>query len=329
MKSILYSLLILACSLPASAITVTTPFNGDQVSSPFTLIANSPTCGPQATSAMGYSIDYGATAVVSTSFSAMVIAGNGAHVLHVKCWGISGASDDTDIGLTVVEVPHQSGISSSTALQKLNSWAWNDDPGTAGTATGSSRLVNSPSLSGSARKFWMSFTNGGGEIFHTTFGADPAATHFLYDAQIQIVNPSAIANIEMDMNQVLSNGDTVIYGVQCDGYTGTWDYTINSGTPVSPVDTWVHSSSPCPLPSTWTPNVWHHVQISYSRDNSGNVTYQSVVLDGVEYDLENATGNSAFTLGWGSTLLTNFQIDGRGNSGSATAYVDNLVVYRW
>jgi hypothetical protein len=59
------------------------------------------------------------------------------------------------------------------------------------------------------------------------------------------------------------------------------------------------------------------------------VTYQSVVLDGVQSDLVGATGNSAFKLGWGSVLLTNFQIDGLGSSGSTTAYVDNLTVYRW
>jgi hypothetical protein len=54
-----------------------------------------------------------------------------------------------------------------------------------------------------------------------------------------------------------------------------------------------------------------------------------VVFDGVLSDLVGATGNSVFKLGWGSVLLTNFQIDGLGTSGSTTAYVDNLTVYRW
>jgi hypothetical protein len=34
-------------------------------------------------------------------------------------------------------------------------------------------------------------------------------------------------------------------------------------------------------------------------------------------------------LGWASTLLTNFQIDGLGSGGSTIAYLDNLTVYRW
>jgi hypothetical protein len=38
---------------------------------------------------------------------------------------------------------------------------------------------------------------------------------------------------------------------------------------------------------------------------------------------------SAFALGWGSTLLTNFQVDGMGASGSPTVYIDELAIYRW
>jgi hypothetical protein len=70
------------------------------------------------------------------------------------------------------------------------------------------------------------------------------------------------------------------------------------------------------------------VQVYYSRDNSGNITYHSVWLDGNQQNI-NATVNSAFALGWQPSLLTNLQIDGLGNGGSATVYLDNLTVYRW
>jgi K+-transporting ATPase ATPase A chain len=100
-------------------------------------------------------------------------------------------------------------------------------------------------------------------------------------------------------------------------------------TPEQPIDKWIHSNVSCPDPKTWEPNAWHHVQISYSRDDLGNVTYGSVVLDGNQSDFVGATGNSAFALGWGSTLLTNFQLDGLGPDGSITAYLDKLTVSRW
>jgi hypothetical protein len=41
------------------------------------------------------------------------------------------------------------------------------------------------------------------------------------------------------------------------------------------------------------------------------------------------TGSSAFHLGWGQTLLTNFQLDGHGSSGSINAYLDKVTVSRW
>jgi hypothetical protein len=101
---------------------------------------------------------------------------------------------------------------------------------------------------------------------------------------------------------------------------------MNKGTPQAPIDTWVKSNQYC-NPRTWSTNTWHHVQVAYERDNSGNITYQSVWLDDVQQPI-NATVNSAFALGWAPTLLTNFQVDGIG-SGSATLYMDDLTVYRW
>ncbi len=66
-----------------------------------------------------------------------------------------------------------------------------------------------------------------------------------------------------------------------------------------------------------------------SRDDNGNVTYQSVWLDNVEQDL-NATVPSAFALGWGPVLLTNFQVDGGTSAAaSSTVYLDDLTIYRW
>jgi hypothetical protein len=48
-------------------------------------------------------------------------------------------------------------------------------------------------------------------------------------------------------------------------------------------------------------------------------------------DFQNATVNSALSLGWAiGDLLINFQIDGANTgSGSNTIYTDKLIVYRW
>lgn len=326
-----------------SSVTVSSPLSGSQVSSPFALQAAASACSGQAIAAMGYSIDNSTntTIVYSTQVNASVSSPLGSHVLHVKSWGNHGASCVTDVAISVGTIsPTSSSSSSSSAdvpstaiavygIQKQSYyWKSSNDAATSGITSGSMSITSSPSQSGSTRKFVTSYRNSGGERFWTSFGADTKAHNFLYDVYLYLDSTATdIANIEMDMNQVIGNGQTIIYGFQCDGYTNTWDYTTNAGSPENPVDQWVHSSVPC-NPRNWTRNTWHHVQVAYSRDDSGNVTYKYVTFDGTQKNI-NETVPSSFALGWGTTLLTNFQIDGLGGYGTANAYVDKLTVYRW
>jgi hypothetical protein len=287
------------------------------------LLANSPASNKVRPAAQNSAELSSEGALTPASEISHVPSGAGLHFQHVSeimaCNACLQSSNDANV---------PSNATSVTAIQSLTSWLQDADSAGTGTASGSSGIVSNPALSGAARQFETSFTNGGSERFYVTFGADTQATNFLYDGWVYIASPSNdVANIEMDTNQVMANGQTVIYGFQCDGYSNTWDYTENQGTPTSPSDVWVHSTAAC-NPRNWSTNAWHHVQISYSRDSSGNVTYQSVWLDGAQQTI-NETVPSAFALGWGSALLTNFQVDGYGASGTTTVYLDNLTIYRW
>jgi hypothetical protein len=422
MKSFTFAILsLLSATVPLSAITVTTPSNGAQLQSPFNLVASTATCGSKHATTMGYSVDFGPTTFVPTSFNAMVSATPGSHILRVKCWG-SKVHDHKLLSITVTSgtttgpvatspsfspaagtysaaqsvtlssstpgatiyystdpsVPAsswqaysaaipvgsstviyaiaqapgytQSGVTTgsftiSTAtgpggpqlppdaisveqIQLQPKWKMNHDPGTIGNSHGTMTIVSDPSLSGQAAKFTTTFEDWGGEIYAKSWGKDPDATNFLYDNYVWIEAGSIIGNLEMDNNQVMSNGWTVIYAFQCAGDHGTWDYSENAGTPERPNVNWVHSDQYC-NPAKWTPNMWHHVQISYSRDDGGNVTFKSVWLDGVEQPI-NKTVNSAFALGWAKgDLMTNFQVDGRAGSGGSILYADNLTISRW
>ena len=206
-------------------------------------------------------------------------------------------------------------------LQLRDTWHWNHDAGTPGAATGRTTLVDTPSLSGSARQFISEYSDSGGEIYAITYASDVISKNFVYDNWVWIDEGSQIANLEMDSNQVIANGDTIIYAFQCDYYSKVWDYS-------GPGAHWVHSTQYCDV-RTWTTNAWHHVQISYSRDDLGYVTYHSVWLDGVEQVI-NARVPSAFALGWRiGVVQTQFQMDGLGASGSSTDYADNLTISRW
>ena len=283
---------------------------------------------------MGYSLDNSSsTTIVNASVvGTYVYASQGTHTLHVKSWGTSGAACVADVAITVVPSPVSSVPSNalvSSEIQAWTSWKEVNDTGTGpGWSEGTTTLSTSTSLSGHSRMFDTTFTNYGGERYYVTIGRESWPKNFLYDTWVYLASPStSVANLEMDMNEVIWNGDTVIFGVQCDGYSNTWDYTANVGTPANYVDTWQHSKAYC-NPREWTTNMWHHVQAVYSRDSVGNVTYKSVWLDGVE-QIINATVPSAFSLGWGNAVLTNFQVDGLGTSGSSIVYADHMTVYRW
>jgi hypothetical protein len=399
---------------PASDIKVASPVNGAQVTSPFNLTASATNCRSYPAVSMSYSMDGGRAVTQPASFSAAVTANPGTHSLQVRCSGQNG-TDQVLLSIRVVPPPAAAtplfslasgkyakaqtvtlsdatpgatihyttdgsapsanspqytsplSITASTLIQALavapaysnsrvataaytiippsgpsipanatkqanvhlqTDWRIKHDPATPGSASGAMSVVDDPSLSGQADRFVTSFTDSGGELYSLTYGNDPDAHNFVYDAEVWIEAGSSLANLEMDNNQVMPNGDTVIYAFQCSGYAGVWEYTENAGTPKKPIVKWLRSTAPC-NPANWTPNAWHHVQISYSRDDAGNVTYHSVWLDGAEQLIEQ-TVNSAFTLGWAhGALVTNFQVDGLGANGWATLNLDSLTIYRW
>ncbi len=330
-KSVVAACLFAASASSFASVTINSPQNRSQVTSPFTLSASASNCSSQRVTSIGYALDSlsDPTTISGSSLSVQVSASAGAHTVYVIAYGPRRATCVAQAAITVagsLNIP--ANAISVSGLQTLNNWIAVDDVSGSGTAQGTMSLVGSPSYGGQALEFLTQFTNAADERYSVVFGDDPDTMNFVWDGWVYLTRSvKSIANLEMDMNQVMANGQTVIYGFQCDGYSGTWDYSMNAGTPQSPDGKWVHTNSQCNV-QNWNTQKWHHVQIAYSRDDSGNVTYQSVWLDGVESPV-NATVSSAYSLGWGPVLLTNFEVDGRGSTGSSTVYLDDLTVYRW
>jgi hypothetical protein len=327
-------------SAATNGITVASPLNGSTVGSPVLMKATVARCGGAATTAFGYSVDNETALNKGTATSIDVSDSTitpGAHTIHFKAWAGSVLCPVIDSDITVSgssPTPPTGPVIPANAvavthIDQMSNWAEGHDPGTSGDSQGTTSLSTTVTHDGHSREFAMSkYTDGGGEIYHISFGSDENATHFVYDNWVYITDPASLENLEMDMNQVVSNGDTIIYGVQCAHGSKTWEYTINAGTRTKTHAHWLPSNIHCD-PQSWSANTWHHIQLAYHRDASGNVTYDTASLDGVTTAFSNAVGASAFALGWGSVLLTNFQLDGAGTEGSVTAYADNLTVYRW
>jgi hypothetical protein len=283
---------------------------------------------------MTYSLDSGSdiATVSDNTMNLEVSSGIGEHTIHVKAWGDTGAVCVTDVAVKVTGADGAEALPSNAAsvgsIQAIRSWIAGHDAATHGSSYGSTALVSTPSRGGSSRRFETHFTNGGGERYHVDLGDDATATNFVYDAWIYIAgSASGIGRLEMDLNQVMANGETAIFGFQCDAASGRWDYTANRGSAKHYSDLWVPSRASCD-PRSWSVNTWHHVQISYSRNDSGAVTYKTIALDGRSTTL-NATVFSAFELHWPRMMIVNFQVGGYGSSGLSTVFVDDLTIQRW
>src|SRR6185437_16593694 len=160
----------------------------------------------------------------TTQLNSQAAATAGQHTLYVKSWGNAGASCYTQVNVVVTnsnsastEIVPQNAVSVSN-IQNTGSWQMNHDPATGSSASGNMGIVPNPSITGNARQFDTSFGNYGGEIYYVNWGNDPNPSNFFYDGWVYMTSSASnILNLELDMNQVLPNGDTVIYGFQCDG----------------------------------------------------------------------------------------------------------------
>jgi hypothetical protein len=334
----------LMLSKPALAanITVASPVNGTTVSSPIWVRAHNVGCDGLTPTAFGYSIDNSGTLYAGVTHNDVdatkVGIASGTHTIHFKSWTSKGicpvvsttfkvAGSSTSAAVTstagaVTSIP-ASAIGSANLDGK--GWAFEQDAGVPGSARGSTVYPASTPSYDDARKFYMTYSKHGGVRWHVSFAKDASATHFVYDTYVYMVDPAQVANLELDMNQVMSNGKTVIFGTQCSSYTKTWEYTYVSGGAH-----WKSSNIAC-NPKNWAANTWHHVQIASHRNSNGDVTYDWVNVDGTHSVFKNATGYSAESLGWAKgDLLINFQMDGaNAGSGSITAFIHKMTIFRW
>lgn len=342
---------ILSSAVYAQDIVVT----GQLSTYPVLVQAQNDGCDGVAPVSFGYSVDNQSKLTLGSARSINTTDANigvGTHVMHFKSWTKQGICPVLNMAINVTAGASGSGVGVSTgvgasgssstgnpsyafpanaiAAAGLNAsthWEWNHDAGTPGSSVGSTSYpVSSPSLDNQAREFNVSYSDKAGEIYHVTVGTDAAATHFVYDANVYLTDPSQVANVEMDMNHVTAGGRTVILGTQCSSYSGTWEYVYTSGGGPH----WHPSNIKCD-PRAWSANTWHHVQIATHHDANGVATYDWVNFDGTYINFQGATAQASLALGWAhGDIIINFQLDGTSkNSGQMVAYMDKLQVVRW
>jgi hypothetical protein len=238
----------------------------------------------------------------------------------------------TPVFAAVISTGRPAGVPSNAVssgdLAASSNWNEGHDGGTKGSSKGSTRYP--VMIAGSnAREFYMTYTDQGGERWSNTFARNSAeSTHFMIDGYVYLTQPSQVLNLETDINDVDSAGNTYILSTQCAGTVGTWEYGYTVG---KKTDHWWSVSNMRCNPAQWGANKWHHIQIAAYRNNDGTTTHEWVALDGVTQNWVNATKMSSHYLGWSKgEVNTQYQIEGASTgSGSITSYIHDWVIWRW
>jgi len=352
-------------------VKISAPALGAMVTSPFVLQAEAPTCGGQSTRAMAYEVDrisephedhgLGPNHVQDSSvLNALVDASTGAYLLRVKARGYSGAFCETDIPLIIAttsglvppsnasEYDHLENDQTYTGSYakcgganeaNVNLWQSQPDCATVGTKTGSTRIVSAPTYGeqSSSREFTMTYDTSGGGVrwFDKAIPGQFFATHFQYDAYVNIVDSSKVGELELDINHAITSPTKLLYilAAQCNLTKGLWQVSLRE-------KGWVNTNATCTRFQVAS-GVWHHFQVQTHHDPDGGtgIYYDAVAIDGNVTPITSCTiastgvsipcVSSPSNPGWGALIGPNFQIDGTGPGGSATAYVDDLTVFYW
>jgi len=353
------------------SVNVSAPAQGSRLTSPFILQAEAPTCGGEHTVSMAYELDNASDTgsddgigqphdIGSAALKVSVTAPTGSYVLRVKARGDSGAYCEADISLNVDSsaglVP-PTGASSYAHMEddgtyagtyancggangaNINLWQSQPDCATVGIKTGSTSLVSTPIYGWQqySREFAMTYDTSGGGVrwFDKAIPGQFSATHFQYDAYVNIVDNSKVGELELDINHAIISPVHALYilGAQCNLTKGLWQVSIKG-------KGWVNTNASCTRAQVAS-GVWHHFQVQAHHDPDGgaNIYYDAVAIDGNVVPITSCTIASTGTSiacvstsrnpGWGGLIGPNFQIDGTGPGGTATAYMEDFTVFYW
>ena len=204
-------------------------------------------------------------------------------------------------------------------------WQCVHDEGTSGTSTGAGPNPTSPVPCGAV--FGLNSTNWGGERWWAPVDVDVTANHFVYDTWVWIDRPDLLNCLELDINHVDGNGNTIILGIQWCPSKGCWQFTTMPNNQAH----WNNSNIKAAV-SDFAAKTWHHVQLASHHDANGVATYDTVTIDGVTQAFQNASGASWAPLNWSPKGLINInmQLDGLGVGPDVINVVhSNLHIGRW
>ncbi len=300
----------------AADITVGSPVNGTRIASPIMIRAHNVGCEGAKPTSFNYSIDDSKTLYRGETPYDIDVTNHeispGKHTIHFKSATSKGECSEVSTTFNVTSSsngrhPSSPPMPSPPAIWKLpiTGYRWTTTA-RLGTPTATTSYPATTPAGDDARLFSMDYWGKAGERWSNTFAKDTKSTHFVFDVYVLLPDPSQIQNLELDINQVAANGDTILMTTQCSSNSKKWEYGDVDGD----TDHWLVSNIPCDT-EKWSANVWHHIQIGEHHDGSGVLTHDYVIFDGVYTPFVGATHRSAKNEGWRKgDINTQFQIEG-------------------
>ena len=148
---------------------------------------------------------------------------------------------------------------------------------------------------------------------------------------------NSISNLEFDFYAMVDSDQTVIQAIENgpQQYVAGYKYSMTMQCEYSKqlwrvynqaAHGWTATNAPCPY---WTPNVWHHIQMYITTDQTTHSeTYHTVIVDGVPYTLEVTCGVTT-AAGFGNNLGFQFQLDNKSSGGAVHEWIDNVTLTVW
>jgi hypothetical protein len=329
-----YTPIALTVSNP-TGVTVTSPANNSQVSSPVNYVATATTgtCS-KGVASTGIYVDGQLVYVADApSLNTELTLTAGAHNTVVEEWDYCGGAAYTPVNITV----QGGGVQGSFRnLQASAGWTpagqgppdYNDcNPCGPQITWNMQQGIKSPSLDGNATQFSIGGNTPYWDVlfYNHLIGDDssqgmpdsnhtitPSLHNFTYDVYFYGNNVELAEALEFDFNQFF-DGLSFIWGHNCylagNNVWQLWD-NINAR--------WVSTDIPCNPVS----NAWNHLTLQVERTSNNQLWYQTITLNGVTnnvnvyYDPGSAPG------WWGITI--NYQMDGNYEQSPYSIYLDEL-----
>jgi hypothetical protein len=315
-----------------STVVVTSPLPGSTVTSPAHFVASS----AGATAMKIYVDNKEAYTINAAALDTNVVMTAGAHSIVVQSWNSAGTVAMKPLTLTVsspapppppppTPTPIPSTARSWTDIEQMPGWenctvcaGINANGPTAPVSM--TQNVATPSLDGKSTQFWIGGTTPYSDgLWWKQLGGDDVRHHFVYDLNFYLTTPQYAQALEFDVNQS-NKKNMYIMAVQCNikaaggGHWDVWNGLTKH---------WISTGVGCTAPSAYT---WHHLTEEFQRDDSGNITFVAITLDGVKHYINKTYGSLPKAV---SEINVAVQIDGDSKMDNFSEWVDKVTLYAW